>query len=108
MRSHLHSRHIFQAQDGAIRLGTDDNLIELLRRRQASGGAHVIGKLLAGRNRLSADLARGVDLVLGLDRIDDVGNRHPQAGQPVRIHPNAHGIGSGAEYLHLSDAGDTR
>src|SRR5208283_5958246 len=98
-RSHFHPRYIFQAQDGAIRLGADDNLIELLWCRQASGSTHVISELLPWRNWLASDLAGGIDLVLGLDRVGDIGNRHPQAGQPVRVHPNAHGIGTGAEYL---------
>ena len=51
LRSHFHPRDIFQAQDGAVRLGADNNLIELLRCRQASGSANVIGELLPLRNR---------------------------------------------------------
>ncbi len=37
LRSHFHPRHVLQAQDGAIGLGANDDLIELLRRRQSSG-----------------------------------------------------------------------
>ena len=108
LRSHFHPRHVLQAQDGAVGLGADDDLVELLRRRQASRGAHVVGELLPLRNGLAADLAGGIDLVLRLDGVGDVGHRDAQAGQPVRIHPNAHGIRPGAEDLHLSNAGDAR
>ena len=35
------------------------------------------------------------------------GHGDAQAGQPVRIYPNAHGIGACAEDLHLPDARET-
>ena len=85
-------------------MGADDDFVELLRRRQASGGAHVIGKLLAIGNRLAADLARGIDPVLRLHCVCYVRHGHPKASQLVWIDPNSHRIRSSAENLNLPNA----
>ena len=58
-------------QHGAIGIGADDDVAELLGGHQASLGAHRVGELLPGGDRLAADLAGGIDIVLGLERADD-------------------------------------
>ena len=61
-------------QDGAVGVGADDDVAELLGRHQAALRAHRVGELLAGGCGLAADLAGGIDVVLGLDGADDLLN----------------------------------
>ena len=55
-------------------------------------GANRVGKLLALRNRLAANLACGVNVVLRLNCIDDVDGGDAQFGEFVRLDPHAQSI----------------
>ncbi len=55
-----------------------------------------------------ADLAGGDILVLLLDGEDDILRLETIGLQLVRIHPDAHRIGAGAEHLDAADAGQAR
>ena len=64
--------------------------------------------MLALRDRLSADLAGRVNVVLGLDSLDDFGRGDAQLGHLVGVHPHPHCVLS-AEHLHARhtfDAGE--
>ena len=70
--------------------------------------AHRVGELLARRDRLAADLAGGVHLVLLLDRRDDLGDRDAALREHVRLHPHAHRVLARAEDRDLADARHAR
>src|SRR6201998_2123513 len=61
------SRDVFQVKNRAIGIGPEDDVAKLLRLDQSALGTNRVGELLSLRNRLSANLAGGVDVVLGLD-----------------------------------------
>ena len=69
------ARYVAEVQDGAIGVGAEDDVAELLGLDQAALRAHRVGELLALRNGLAADLAGGVHVVLGLDCGDDFRRR---------------------------------
>ncbi len=99
MLAQLDAGDVAEAHDGAIGVGADDDGAKLLRLDQAALRLHRVSKLLALRDRLSADLAGGIYVVLGLDSLDDFRRGDAQLCHLVGLHPNAHGILS-AEYLH--------
>ena len=100
----LDAPHVFDADEGSVCVGADHDVAELLFVFEAALGANGIGELLARRYRLAADLAGGVDGVLLLDGIDDLGDGDAQVGKQVGSHPQAHGVLPGAED---GDAGDS-
>ena len=96
--------HVGHAHHRAVRVGAQHHPAEILGRLQPALGAHRVGELLARRHRLGAHLAGRVDRVLGVDRIDDLGDGDVEPGQPVRLDPHAHGVLAGAEDGHAGDA----
>ena len=75
---------------------------------QPALGAHRIGVFLALGNRRAAHLSGRIHGVLRLKRIDNLRDGDAELGQLIRLHPQAHGVLAGAEYLHVADAGDAR
>ena len=90
-------------QDRAVRIRAKNDIAELLGLNQASLRAHRVGELLALGNRLTADLARGVDIVLRLNRGDNFSCRDAEFGQFVRLNPYTQRILS-TEDLNARDA----
>jgi len=70
----LHSSYIFQTNNGTVDFRANYDLAELFFRRKTALGANGVGVLLPWRYRLAADLARGIDIVLRLNRVDDFGD----------------------------------
>ena len=101
----LDAGDVTEVQDGAIGVGAKDDVAELFGLDQAALRPHGVGKLLALRDRLAADLAGRVHVVLGLDRLDDFRRGDAQLGHLVGVHPNAHRV-LPAEHLHARDAFD--
>ena len=66
--SKLDAGNVVKVQDRAVRIGAENDVSKFFRLDQASLRADGIGELLALRNRLAANLAGGVHIVLGLDR----------------------------------------
>ena len=100
----LDPRNVLQAHDRAVRVGTDDDLAELLRRLEPPLRPHRIGQLLPLRGGLGADLAGGIHGALLLDGLVDVGHGYPEIGEQVRLDPDAHRVVAGAEDQDLADA----
>ncbi len=104
VRAELDAGHVAQVADLASRARTHHDVAELLLGGQAALG--VDGDLevgLAGRGR-RADLAGGdLDVLLAQGR-DDVAGGHAAGRQLLGVQPDAHGIGAGAEHLHVAHA----
>ena len=83
---------IFEAHDGAIGIGANDDLGELLFGDQAAFGDDRIGIFLAWRNRFATDLSRGIYGVLGFQGGDDFRYGDLQLGKLIGIQPEAHGV----------------
>ena len=60
-----------------------------------------------GRRR-GADLARRHDRVLVANRVDEIHRRHPEARQPVRVHPHAHPVAEVRQDVGAPDARHAR
>ena len=101
----LEPRDVAQAQHRSVRIGADDDVLELGDRGQAALGLDVELQLLIVRDRPRADASdRGLD-VLRLDRIDDVAGGQIEAGQPVGPDPGAHGVVLRPPQGGVADAG---
>ena len=101
----LDACHILQADERAVLARGDDDVAELLRRRQAS--LHLARKLffLPILCRHTADGSGRSLHVLLLDRRRDVRNGQSELSEAVRIQPDAHRIVR-AKDLHVADAAD--
>ena len=75
LRAELNAGDVFQAQNGAVGIGAENDIAEFLGREQAALRAHGVSELLALRGRFAADLAGGIDVVLRLQRGDDLRER---------------------------------
>ena len=67
LRAELDARDVAQVKNGAVGVGADDDVAELLRRDEAALRANRVGELLPVGHRLPADLAGGVHVVLRLE-----------------------------------------
>src|SRR4029077_14462580 len=92
------------ANDSPIGRCAHNDVAKLLWRGQAALRENRIGKLLVLRRRIAADLAGGINGVLRLDRIDDIGYRDTEFREMVRLDPKPHRILRRAEDLRVSDA----
>ncbi len=106
--AHLDTRHIADAQPRAVGIGAQHDIAELLRRGQGALRLHVQLELLVAGDGAGADAADRRLHVLRLDGVDDIGGSEVEAGQPLGIEPDPHGIGELAEQQHLADARHAR
>ena len=60
-----------------------------------------------GAGRVGANLARGINCALLLDRAHKIGNRQPKFGEQIRFNPDAHRVIAGAEKANLTHARNT-
>ena len=95
---------VLQAHHGPVGVQADDDVAELLRRDEAPLGTDGVGELLPLRGRLGADAAGRVDRALLLHGVEQVGDREPEARQPLRLDPDAHGVVGGSVVLDLPHA----
>ncbi len=102
----FHSGHIAEPEHGAVGVFADDYVAKVFIRYQEPLGPHGVGELLPRGSGFRAYLSRGVDRVLLLDRLDEVRNRNPEAGETVRFHPISHRIGASALNNHRTDTTD--
>ena len=103
VRPEFDARDILQAHRGAVVVGAQDDVLELLGRGEAAFGAHRRGEADARRRRFRADRT-GRDLhVLRAHRGQRLRRRHAVAVQLVGIEPDAHRI-FGAELERVADA----
>ncbi len=107
-RPQLETRDVLEPDLRSVRVGADDDVAELLLVEQAPLRPNRVGVLRAGRRRRAADLAGRAQLVLLVDRVDDVGNRHAQARDAIGPEPDAHGVVAAAEQVDLPDPLDAR
>ena len=105
-RAELDARDILQPHHRAVRVRAHRDGSEFLRRLQPPLRADRVGHLLPGRRRLRADLTGRIDGALLLHGAHQIGNREPERGQPVRLHPDAHRVVAGAEDADVADAPD--
>src|SRR5439155_146061 len=87
-----------------VRVRPNDNLPEFLRCLQSSLGAHGISEFLSTWNWFAADLAGGIHRVLLLHCGDDVRHSDSELRQLVRLDPQAHGVLTSAENLHIPNS----
>ncbi len=91
----------FELDRGAVRIGPQDDVVELFRGLQQGAGGDGGVQLLAGDRGHGAELA-GRDLgVLGLDGVDHVDGGQLVVVQLGRVQPDAHGV-LGAEELQFA------
>jgi hypothetical protein len=88
----------------AVRRLANDDLSEVIGGNQTPLRPNRVRVVLPFGHWLAAHLSRGVHRVLGLDRVDDVGNSDAHFAQLIRLHPQSHRILPGAEDLHIPDA----
>ena len=104
LRPHLDPRDVAHARHRAVGIGSKDDAAELLRGGQAPLRLHVHLELLVVAHGARADAPHRRLHVLRLDGVDDVGRRQVEAGEPLRIEPDAHGVVELAEQQRLADA----
>ncbi len=105
LRAELDARHVSEMQQRPARLGADHDLLELLDRGEAPLRSQRNLELNAGGRRRRSGAARGDLHVLLAHRVDHVGRREPERGEPLGIEPDAHRIAPLAEDVDVADAG---
>ncbi len=114
---HLHDRvvalradfdpgHVLQADDRAVALRLDQDVLELFGGLEPPlGFDRGVEHLVVGR-RLAADLACRDFGVLGVDCVDHIVRNQRERGQPVRIEPYPHRVGrsENVDVAHTVDA----
>ncbi len=103
----LDARDVVQPHHRAVGTGLDDDLAELVGRRQSRPLGDDRRQHLRRRPRLRAELAGGDLRVLRLQRGDDVGGRQRHARQLERVEPDPHRI-LRAEGREVADPGNAR
>ena len=107
-RSELEAGDVREARDLSLLRRADDDVAELLFRRQpALRVDRELERRVRRRRRRAEHAGRHLD-VLFADRAHDVGRRQLARGQPIRIEPDAHAVFAGAEDLHGADARQAR
>ena len=96
---------VAEPQHRSVRIGADDDVLELGDRGQPALGLDVELELLVVRDRPRADPAdRRLD-VLRLDRVDDVAGGQAEPGEPIGSNPGPHRIVLRAVERRVADAG---
>ena len=99
---------IAYAQQGAVGIGAQYDIAELLGGRQAALRLHIHLELLVFADRAGADPAdRRLD-VLRLDRRDHIGRGQLQIVEALGVEPDAHRVIERAEQARLADPGCAR
>ena len=106
LRAQFDPRDVLDAHDPAVRSRANDDLLELLGRRQPALRPHRVTEFLPLRRGLAADLTGRIHGVLRLNRRDDFGHGDRQLRQLVRLHPQPHRVLARAEDLNAADAGN--
>src|SRR5690242_6637454 len=89
--------NIAKADQGAVSIGLDNDVLELCGIGEPADGANANLECLSAANRRLADLAGGNFDVLFAERIDRVGGSQSAAGHAFGIEPQAHRISPLAE-----------
>ena len=108
VRAELHATHVAHARDLPFGVGADDDVRELLFRRQSAARVDRELELRVDRRRRRAEDARRHLHVLLTNRADDVGRRELARGEAIRIEPDAHAELAGAEHLRAAHAWNAR
>ena len=88
----LYPGDILERDHGAVRLGHEDDVLELRNRVETPLGGKRVLELLRLRGRRRAErTGRRLNILLANCR-DDVGCRQPQARHPVGLQPDAHTV----------------
>ena len=95
---------VLDAEKAPLLGSSHDDLAELFRSCHAATCRDVELEIDIGCERCSTDATNGCLHVLGLDRIGHVLNGNAEAGEPLQIEPNAHGIFLRPEQAGLSNA----
>jgi hypothetical protein len=98
--------HILEADQSAIGIALEDDVIELRRFGKTPHGAHADLEIAVRDGRLGADLSGGDFDVLLLERIDHIICGKRTASHADWIKPEAHGILALAEDDDVGDAGN--
>ena len=98
--------HVFQIHERPVRLGAQNDPLELLDRVVLGRHAHRIGELGRTVVRLGAELAAGYHLALLFDGRSDVGDGQSQIVHSVGLDPDTHRIGASSHDLNASHAVD--
>lgn len=106
LRAQFDPGHVAHPQHRAVGIGANDNGAEFLRGLQPTLGPHGVGELLAPGDRFAADRARGIDGVLGLDRLEKFRDREAAFGERVGFHPDPHPVLARPEEGDAGDAFD--
>jgi hypothetical protein len=102
--AHLDAGDVAQPRHLPFRRGTDDDVAELLFRRQPALGVNQQLEGAVARCRRRTKHAGGNLDVLLANHAHDVGRRQPPRRQPIGIQPDAHAVLAAAEHLHVTDA----
>jgi hypothetical protein len=97
---------IFQADQSAIGIALEDDVIELRGFGKTADGANADLELLAGNRGLGADLSGGDFDVLLLESIDHIVGGEAAAGHADGIEPETHGVFALAEDEDVGNAGN--
>ena len=108
LRAEIYPGDIFHADDRAVGVCANDNVLEVLLGHKAASGIHCKRKYLPLRHGLAANLSGGIDVVLSLNRANDFRHGDVERGEPVGLHPDAHRVLARTENADASHAGDTR
>src|SRR5690606_23752176 len=101
----FNARHIPHVQNRTIRIGPENNVAELFRRREASLRLDVELEFLIVWHRTRTDTADRRLRVLAADGIDDIRWHQIEARQPIDIEPNTHRVVQATEQCRRADAG---
>ena len=107
MSAQLHPSYIRHPDDGAVRIGANDDFAKVLCVQQTALRANRVGELLAARHRLGANLAGGVHGVLIAERRCNIADGNAQTRQGVGPHPKTHRVLVRAEDCYLADTRHT-
>ena len=96
----------FRRTTRAVGFRAHDDVSEFLGRRESALGAYGVGEFLPFGRGFAADLSRGVDRVLGLHRLEHLGDRDVQLRELVGLDPEPHRVLARAKHGHARDPGD--
>ena len=99
--------HVADADQLAAAVGRrlDDDVLELGDLVEPAEHVDRVLEGLVGRLRRDADLAGGHLRVLLVERLDHVVGHQPEGLQLLRVEPDPHAVGAGAEHVDLRHAG---
>ena len=106
-RPQLDARDVAHSHHRPVGVRTQHDRAKLVGCLQPALRADRVRQLLAGRARRSAELPRGVDGVLLLNGVREVGHGQAHRRQTIGLDPDPHRVVVGAEDEHLTDAGHT-